>query len=1173
MRRSIAIVVSLLASWCAAAAAPSPAQILSISQHVANWQLSHMGQLQPGMRPETYEPRGWVMGAFYVGLTALADQSADPNYTEAVLQHGQSQGWRLGPRPFHADDHVIGQTWIWAYEHKHDPRMIAPTRARFDAIIAAAPHGSLVFSEPKPGMEAGCQDRWCWCDALFMGPPGWFELSRATGNPKFAAYADKQYWATVATLFSPKDDLFYRDTRFIGKKGPHGEKIFWSRGNGWVYAGLARIIQFLPRNAPERRRFVDLFRKMSAKLVTLQKPDGYWPVSLEGPAAGTPPETSGTGFFTFGLAYGVASGILTGPEYRSAAERGWAALVKAVEPDGKLGWVQPIGAAPEAVARDDTQLYGVGAFLLAGSAMIDMERHPGGMTSSTLPVAGYAESGVDSVALARNVLADRDGYQFAAFYGAAKDGHLPVLVARRAFSHPDHWQVVDTGLTISSTAAKDDHNIIAMTVDASGVMHLSWGMHNIPLNYAVSSASVLGKSFATVSFHRATMIGRNENSVTYPEFLTAPNGKLLFTYRNGGSGNGNQYINAFNAKTRAWRRIADPMVDGISTSMNAYFNAFAFDAKGRLIACWTVRETPNWQTNHDLYCAVSSNLGRSWASLSGVKLGPPINRAVADAKAKILSLPAGSSLINQAGMTVDANGNPVIATWWAPRAAEGDNTRQYMLVWKNKAGWHTSVISKRPPGEPRDADGTHVRELARPIVLIDKDGTTYVVARSTPSVLTAKENRLVVYASHDRVTWRKIVLSNENPGAWEPTYDSALWHREHRLALFFQPLFGTKTSPVRVLTWMPPADRLSSAALDLTLHNPGGLARTAARVAIPAALMPKGAGRWVAVLGDQVMPLQRTEKGALTVLDIPAKPSLKLILRRRYGFDPPPRRYAHAAIPVKQADGYHEVQTFDVPPTHTIHDPLLPFEGAGWESDRVAYRVYLDRRFATDIYGKKRPSAILDFIGQGGPSYHAEDNAWGRDMWLVGDSLGAGGVGVLRHGMATQIGKMKSMKAAITANGPLLAGVRVDCIGITVGGRARVLKTDFTLSAGSRLSVDSASAPGVPLVAGFGKWPHTVLITSPQAAKGWAYFATWGKQSDDGRDDVGVALFYPAAEAARTGDDGRSLYVRFRNPAKAHWAFAAAWAREGGGIADEASFRAYLDQTAAALGYPVTVTK
>jgi rhamnogalacturonyl hydrolase YesR len=114
---------------------------------------------------------------------------------------------------------------------------------------------------------------------------------------------------------------------------------------------------------------------MSRALLPLQKADGSWAPSLLDPRKDTPPETSGTAFFTYGFAWGIDHGLLKGAAYRRAADKGWAAINRAVGADGKLGWVQQIGSKPDAVAADHTQPYGVGAFLLAGSGMYDLARH------------------------------------------------------------------------------------------------------------------------------------------------------------------------------------------------------------------------------------------------------------------------------------------------------------------------------------------------------------------------------------------------------------------------------------------------------------------------------------------------------------------------------------------------------------------------------------------------------------------------------------------------------------------------------------------------------------------------------------------------------------------------------------------------------------------------------
>jgi rhamnogalacturonyl hydrolase YesR len=132
------------------------------------------------------------------------------------------------------------------------------------------------------------------------------------------------------------------------------------------------MLQALPPGHPSRARYERLYRDMSDKLVGLQRPDGYWPTSLEGRGE-TTPETSGTGFFTYGLAFGLDTGRLKGLRYRTAVTRGWAALNRAVQPDGRLGWVQQVGAGPDQVFATDTQAYGAGAFLLAGGEVYDLQ--------------------------------------------------------------------------------------------------------------------------------------------------------------------------------------------------------------------------------------------------------------------------------------------------------------------------------------------------------------------------------------------------------------------------------------------------------------------------------------------------------------------------------------------------------------------------------------------------------------------------------------------------------------------------------------------------------------------------------------------------------------------------------------------------------------------------------
>ncbi|KRA59551.1 glucuronyl hydrolase [Caulobacter sp. Root655] len=340
-------------------------QALTLGREVADWQLAHMdGFDYTHFHRYTADPRGWIQGALFVGLAAFAQRTGDPRYAQAVRAHGLAQGWGLGHRPLHADDQVIGQAWLWVYSKDRDPAQIAALRARFDAILANPPIADLAFVD---GTEAQpCQARWCWSDALFMAPAAWTGLSQATGDPRYAAYADKEFWATTDYLLDKQEHLYVRDSRYLDRRDDQGRKIFWSRGNGWAYAGIVDVLKTLPADHPSRPRYEALFRQMSDRLLTLQKPDGCWAPSLLAPEH-APPETSGTAFFVYGLAYGVNHGLLKGAKYDAAVARGWSALAAAVQPDGKLGWVQQVGYAPDHVSADDTQLYGVGAFLLAAS--------------------------------------------------------------------------------------------------------------------------------------------------------------------------------------------------------------------------------------------------------------------------------------------------------------------------------------------------------------------------------------------------------------------------------------------------------------------------------------------------------------------------------------------------------------------------------------------------------------------------------------------------------------------------------------------------------------------------------------------------------------------------------------------------------------------------------------
>ncbi len=356
----VVLLVTALALRAQSVAAPlsseiKPLPVLTAMQRVADWQLAN---------PSQHKTTDWTQGAGAAGFMALAGISGEAKYRDAMRALGETNQWQPGPKPYHADDHCIGQTYAELYLLFREPKLIAPLRERFDAILAnASTAPSLDFRLP----QAKSQERWSWCDALFMAPPAWVRLYAATGDEKYLSFAVQEWWRTTDYLYDQEEHLFFRDSTYFTKREANGKKVFWGRGNGWVMGGLVRTLQYLPMNHPDRPRFEQLFKDMAAKILTCQELDGLWRASLLDPDSYPLKETSGSGFYTYALAWGVNQGLLDKAQFKPAVRKAWAALVACVEADGKLTHVQPIGADPKKFKEDATEVYGVGAFLLAGS--------------------------------------------------------------------------------------------------------------------------------------------------------------------------------------------------------------------------------------------------------------------------------------------------------------------------------------------------------------------------------------------------------------------------------------------------------------------------------------------------------------------------------------------------------------------------------------------------------------------------------------------------------------------------------------------------------------------------------------------------------------------------------------------------------------------------------------
>ncbi|MEO6916068.1 MAG: glycoside hydrolase family 88 protein [Chitinophagaceae bacterium] len=330
---------------------------------VADWQISELQS-----KPWKYAATDWTNATLYTGMMAWSKMADDEKYLLFLKSIGDSLKWKGGPDRFFADDYCVGQTWSEMFMLFKDSAMIKPMMSIGDDIIGQPHTESLLWN-----FDGGLHNReWAWCDALYMGPPMLAYLSTATGQRKYLDIADKLWWRSANYLYDPSEQLFFRDSRYFKKKENNGRKVFWSRGNGWVIAGITRILNNMPAGYPSRKGYEKIFKQMARRIAALQQPDGTWHASLLDPKSFPIKETSGTAFFTYALAWGVNNGFLSYKEYYPVIQKAWTALNACIHENGKLGFVQVPGAAPEQVTFEDTEVYGVGALLLAGTELFKL---------------------------------------------------------------------------------------------------------------------------------------------------------------------------------------------------------------------------------------------------------------------------------------------------------------------------------------------------------------------------------------------------------------------------------------------------------------------------------------------------------------------------------------------------------------------------------------------------------------------------------------------------------------------------------------------------------------------------------------------------------------------------------------------------------------------------------
>lgn len=313
----------------------------------------------------------WTRTVYYEGLLALYSIYPDTEYYAYAYQWGDFHKWGMwrGTTTRHADNYACGQVYIDMYNLCPKPEILLNVKSNLNMLV----------NTPQI-------NEWWWIDAIQMGMPGFAQMGKLTGEQK---YFDKMWQMYEYTrnqhgehgMFNQKDGLWWRDQDFDPPyKEPNGEDCYWSRGNGWVYAALVRVLDEIPANEVHRQDYINDFLTMSKAIKACQREDGFWNVSLHDPNHFGGKELTGTSLFVYGMAWGIRNGLLDRDEYLPIVLKAWNAMVKdAVHPDGFLGYVQGTGKEPkdgQPVTYDskpDFDDFGTGCFLLAGSEIYKLK--------------------------------------------------------------------------------------------------------------------------------------------------------------------------------------------------------------------------------------------------------------------------------------------------------------------------------------------------------------------------------------------------------------------------------------------------------------------------------------------------------------------------------------------------------------------------------------------------------------------------------------------------------------------------------------------------------------------------------------------------------------------------------------------------------------------------------
>lgn len=313
----------------------------------------------------------WDNAAYQTGNMEVYKLLQDQKMLDYSLRWAEHNQWMGATEPDAAkwkyknygegQDYVLFGDWQICFQTYIDLFYLGPEEKKIYRAIEVMNYEA----------DSEAHDYWWWADALYMVMPVMTKMYRLTGDVKYLNKLYENILYSDSIMLDKETNLYFRDGKYVypKHKTANGKKDFWARGDGWVLAGLAKVLDDMPETYVRQPFFVEKFVKLAQAVKDLQQPEGHWTRSMMDPAQAPGYETSGTAFFCYGLLWGVNHGYLPKKEYLPTIQKAWNYLVTiALQEDGKVGYVQPIGerAIPGQTVDANSQAnFGVGAFLLA----------------------------------------------------------------------------------------------------------------------------------------------------------------------------------------------------------------------------------------------------------------------------------------------------------------------------------------------------------------------------------------------------------------------------------------------------------------------------------------------------------------------------------------------------------------------------------------------------------------------------------------------------------------------------------------------------------------------------------------------------------------------------------------------------------------------------------------